>query len=326
MRARLARRRNRHESPEVERRRAPARPRRARRLRPARRPTSWLPRRGAPGRTRRGASRRPPRRGRGAGRGPRSRSSGRRRPRFAARFALFDWIGPMRWPAASGGSSGNFSSASWTRFSPNARAPAAWARRRSESGYVFPTATRRTLPARAPLRAAAAAIRPSTSARRAAISAARVTAAYPRRGARPRGGVESRVREGVGLAVLLARHVDDAEALGIRRAFRRASSRNPARCGAFMRYSPENCRRTSWLSARISTSLGARREREVEGREKAAPLRDVVRRGAERLRVLEPRGRPDPVGRRAGIPARRPVEVENEAFPALPFRQAHGIQ
>ena len=131
---------------------------------------------------------------------------------FTARFALFDWIGPMRWPAASGGRRGNFSSASWTRFSPNARTPAAWARSRSESGYVFPTATRRTLSGARPLRAAAAAIRRFTSATRAAISPARVTVPSSPRHRLARGCIERAVREGVGLVVLLARHVDDAEA------------------------------------------------------------------------------------------------------------------
>src|ERR1700690_1223513 len=68
-----------------------------------------------------------------------------------------------------------------------------------------------------PLRAAASAMRRSTSATREAISVSRVTVpSSPRRrlaGSR----IERAVREGVGLAVLLARDVYDAEAFDLAR-------------------------------------------------------------------------------------------------------------
>src|ERR1019366_6450701 len=157
MRARFPRRGDRHESAEVERRQRPH------------------------ARDERGGIRRVDAPPGGSSRRARSRESivWTTAATFTARFALFDWIGPMRWPSASGGRCGNFPSASWTRFSPNARTPAAWAARRSGSGYVFPTATRRTLSGERPLRTAAAAMRLRTSARLVAISSARVTALSP---------------------------------------------------------------------------------------------------------------------------------------------------
>ncbi len=70
------------------------------------------------------AERRRPR-GRGGARGLRSRSSGRR-PRPSRRGSpCWTGTGPMRCAAQPGGRSGNFASASWTRFSPNAVTPAA---------------------------------------------------------------------------------------------------------------------------------------------------------------------------------------------------------
>src|SRR5271169_1317294 len=171
-----------------------------------------------------------------------------------------------------------------------------------------------------PLRAAAAAMRRSTSATRAAISRARVTAPSSPRHGPGRGRIERAVRERVGFAVLFAGDVHEAEVFD--------PARFPARLleerGEVRRLHPVLAGELPEDELAVGADLdvpGARGEREVESREKTAPLRDVVRRPAEPLRIREPRGRPDPVGRRARIPSRRPVEIENEAL-----SYPHGIQ
>ena len=104
----------------------------------------------------------------------------------AARLALFDWTGPIRWPTQPAGSEGNFASASWTRFSPKWRTPASNARRRSSTGRVFVTATSVTAAGSRPTLDAARAIRSLTRTTAAATSPARLTARRGRSGRAPR--------------------------------------------------------------------------------------------------------------------------------------------
>ena len=119
-----------------------------------------------------------------------------------ARRALFAWSGPMRCHAAPS-TSGILAAASWTRFSPSTRKPAATAARMRSAGTVLDTATSVTRVASRPARAAAAPIRPRTSSRarrNASTSAGSRRSAVIRAPGPPCGPVDQRRRRKLGIS------------------------------------------------------------------------------------------------------------------------------